>query len=117
HDIYLGEWSPDYIDPHSNAQGFAWNPDNGPQSDYKMLAWRNSWAIPALTRQTQAALEEPSVPRRVALYGTMQKQVLADSPFVIMFQKISQVALRPGVSGFEVGPVNDLVLYRHLKKD
>ena len=25
HDIYIGEWSADYIDPHSNAQGFAWN--------------------------------------------------------------------------------------------
>ena len=60
HDIYIGEWSADYIDPHSNAQGFAWNPDNSDKSSFKMLAWRNSWDIPELTKETQAALAESS---------------------------------------------------------
>jgi peptide/nickel transport system substrate-binding protein len=46
----------------------------------------------------------------------MQKRMLASSPFVIMFQQVSQVAMRPGVSGIEVGPINDLVSYLHLKK-
>jgi peptide/nickel transport system substrate-binding protein len=116
HDIYIGEWSADYIDPHSNAQGFTWNPDNSDQSSYKMLAWRNDWDIAQLTKDTQAALEESSTAKRAQLYETMQKQVLANSPFVIMFQKVSQVAARPGVSGLEVGPINDLVSYRGIKK-
>jgi peptide/nickel transport system substrate-binding protein len=46
----------------------------------------------------------------------MQKEMLAKSPFVIMFQQVSQVAMRPGVSGLEVGPINDLVSYLHVKK-
>jgi peptide/nickel transport system substrate-binding protein len=46
----------------------------------------------------------------------MQKQFLANSPFVIMFQKVSQVAARPGVTGLEVGPIFDLVSYRDVKK-
>jgi peptide/nickel transport system substrate-binding protein len=29
---------------------------------------------------------------------------------------VSQVAARPGVTGLEVGPINDLVSYRDLKK-
>ena len=29
HDIFVGEWSPDYMDPNSNARGFAWNPSSG----------------------------------------------------------------------------------------
>jgi peptide/nickel transport system substrate-binding protein len=116
HDIYIGEWSADYIDPHSNAQGFAWNPDNSDKSAYKMLAWRNSWDIPDLTKETNAALAESSTTKRAELYQTMQKQMLANSPFVIMFQQVSQVAARPGVTGLEVGPINDLVSYRDLKK-
>ncbi|AME24494.1 MAG: ABC transporter substrate-binding protein [Pseudomonadota bacterium] len=116
HDIYIGEWSADYIDPHSNAQGFAWNPDNSDNSSFKMLAWRNSWDIPQLTKETQAALEESSTAKRAQRYEVMQKEVLAKSPFVIMFQKVSQVAARPGVTGLEVGPICDLVSYRDLKK-
>ncbi|CAJ2884542.1 ABC transporter substrate-binding protein [Burkholderia pseudomallei] len=116
HDIYIGEWSADYIDPHSNAQGFAWNPDNSDQSSYKMLAWRNAWNIPRLTAQTDAALAEPSAAKRAQSYQAMQKEVLAKSPFVILFEKVAQVATRPGVSGLEVGPINDLVSYRNLKK-
>ncbi|OJB20104.1 ABC transporter substrate-binding protein [Burkholderia ubonensis] len=116
HDIYIGEWSADYIDPHSNAQGFTWNPDNSDNSSYKMLAWRNAWNIPQLTAQTQAALAESSTAKRAQMYQTMQKEVLAHSPFVIMFQKVAQVAARPGVTGLQVGPINDLVSYRDLKK-
>ena len=116
HDIYIGEWSADYLDPHSNAQGFAWNPDNSDGSPYKMLAWRNSWNDPQLTRETDAALVEASPQKRAALYQAMQKEMLADSPFVIMFQRVSQVTMLPDVSGMEVGPINDLTSYRHVKK-
>ncbi|KVO93760.1 ABC transporter substrate-binding protein [Burkholderia ubonensis] len=116
HDIYIGEWSADYIDPHSNAQGFTWNPDNSDNSSYKMLAWRNAWNIPQLTANTQAALAESSTTKRAQMYEAMQKEVLAHSPFVIMFQKVVQVAARPGVTGLKVGPINDLVSYRDLKK-
>ena len=28
HDIYIGQWGPDYWDPHTNAETFALNPDN-----------------------------------------------------------------------------------------
>jgi peptide/nickel transport system substrate-binding protein len=81
-----------------------------------MLAWRNSWDIPDLTKETNAALAESSPANRAQLYQTMQKEMLAKSPFVIMFQQVSQVAMRPGVSGLEVGPINDLVSYLHVKK-
>ncbi|MDC6129188.1 hypothetical protein PPH41_14720, partial [Burkholderia gladioli] len=38
HDIFIGEWSPDYMDPNSNARGFAWNPDNSDNAPTRMLA-------------------------------------------------------------------------------
>ena len=116
HDIFIGEWSSDYMDPNSNARGFAWNPDNSDQSKYKMLAWRNSWNIPQLTAATEAALVEPVSAQRAKQYIAMQRQVLDHSPFIIMFEKVVQVATRPGVTGPEVGPINDLTSYRTLKK-
>ena len=116
HDIFIGEWSPDYMDPNSNARGFAWNPDNSDQSPTKMLAWRNSWDIPQLTKDTEAALVEPSPAKRAQRYEALQKAVLANSPFIIMFEKVVQVATRPGATGPEIGPINDLVSYRTLAK-
>lgn len=116
HDIFIGEWSPDYMDPNSNARGFAWNPDNSDQSTYKMLAWRDSWNIPQLTAQTEAALLEPSPAKRAKLYQALQQEVLDRSPYIIMFEKVVQVATRPGVTGPEIGPINDFVSYRTLKK-
>ncbi|KVF70657.1 ABC transporter substrate-binding protein [Burkholderia vietnamiensis] len=116
HDIFIGEWSPDYMDPNSNARGFAWNPDNSDQSKTKMLAWRNSWDIPQLTKDTEAALVEPSPAKRAQRYEALQKAVLANSPFIIMFEKVVQVATRPGTTGPEIGPINDLVSYRTLAK-
>ncbi|MGQ9368737.1 ABC transporter substrate-binding protein [Azospirillum sp. ST 5-10] len=116
HDIYIGRWAPDYLDPHSNAQGFAWNPDNADDSDVKLLAWRNAWDIPELTRQTAAALAERDTDTRRRLYQEMQREHQKASPFVIMFQDIAVVAERKGVEGFEVGPNFDVVYYRNLTK-
>jgi peptide/nickel transport system substrate-binding protein len=116
HDIFIGEWSPDYMDPNSNARAFAWNPDNSDHSNYKMLAWRNSWYRPEVTAQTEAALVEPSPAKRAKLYRVLQRKVLDESPFIIMFEKVVKVATRPGVTGPEIGPINDLVSYRTLEK-
>jgi peptide/nickel transport system substrate-binding protein len=116
HDIFLGEWAADYLDPHTNAQTFAWNPDNAESSRFKTLAWRNGWSIPGLTQETQAALIEPSAAERVHRYRRMQTELLAHSPFVVMFQKVVQVALRKGVSGFDIGPIYDLNSYAGIKK-
>ncbi|GLU35054.1 ABC transporter substrate-binding protein [Trinickia caryophylli] len=116
HDIFIGEWSPDYMDPNSNARGFAWNADNSERSNDKTLAWRNSWNIPQLTRETDEALAEPSPEKRAKRYRALQQQVLEHSPFVILFEKVVQVATHPGATGPEIGPLNDFVSYRPLKK-
>ncbi|GEO80698.1 ABC transporter substrate-binding protein [Pararhodospirillum oryzae] len=117
HDIYIGRWAPDYLDPHGNAQGFAWNPDNSDTSPTTLLAWRNNWVIPDLTARTEAALVEPDSGVRRQRYQDLQRAVLADSPYVIMFQDINVIAERVGVTGFAVGPNFDVVYYRAIRKD
>ncbi len=116
HDIYIGQWAPDYLDPHSNAQGFAWNPDNSDNSSNKLLAWRNAWDIPQYTKMTEAALAESDPAKRKAIYEQMQRDFLKVSPYVIMFQNVQVLAERKNVKGFEHGPNFDVVYYRNITK-
>ena len=44
HQMLMVYWGPDYMDPHTNADGFAHNLDNSDAATSgKPLAWRNSW--------------------------------------------------------------------------
>lgn len=107
HDIYIGVWGPDYQDPHTNAQTFASNPDNKDDAASKTLAWRNAWETPELGKQVDAAILERDGAKRAALYEAMQKEVMATSPFVVMFQQTEVAAVRANVKGFELGPSFD----------
>jgi peptide/nickel transport system substrate-binding protein len=117
HDMVLLYWSPDYMDPHSNADTFARNPDNADDAESKPLAWRNAWEIPELTKETDAAVRERDTERREQMYLDLQKKVQEDSPFVIMFQNTEQVARRANVEGFVSGPTFDTVFYRKVTKE
>jgi peptide/nickel transport system substrate-binding protein len=116
HEIVLLYWSPDYMDPHSNADTFARNPDNADDAESKPLAWRNSWEIPELTKMTDAAVRERDAEKRKEMYLELQQMVQADSPFVIMFQNTEQIARRANVKGFVSGPTFDTVFYRPVTK-
>ncbi|MBM3598490.1 MAG: ABC transporter substrate-binding protein [Alphaproteobacteria bacterium] len=117
HDIYIGRWGPDYQDPHTNAETFAMNEDNGDDAKSKTLAWRNSWNIPQMTAQIKAAVREVDPKKRVAIYEAAQREFLKTSPFAIMFQQIETVAHRANVDGFEMGPsFEDNVYYGIVKK-
>ncbi|MBF0130819.1 MAG: ABC transporter substrate-binding protein [Alphaproteobacteria bacterium] len=116
HDIYIGRWAPDGLDPHSNAQAFAWNPDNRDGAGDKTLAWRNSWETPDTSRLVERALAETDPARRRALYVELQRLCLKSSPFVILFQDADPVAERTDVTGFTAGPTSDDVSYRGIRK-
>ena len=116
HQIVLLYWSPDYMDPHSNADSFARNPDNSDDAKSKPLAWRNAWDIPEITKETDAAARERDAEKRKQMYLDLQKKLQEDSPFVIMFQSTEQVARRKNVNGFVSGPTFDTVYYRLITK-
>lgn len=117
HDIYIGQWGPDYLDPHTNAETFAINEDNGEEAKSKTLAWRNAWDIPAMTKITQAAVLETSAEKRKAEYEGLQREHQKVSPFVIMFQQIEVSADRKGVSGWAIGPSSDTNFYAPIAKN
>jgi len=104
--IVFGEWGSDYPDPHSNTFGFAANPDNSEKTQFKTLAWRNSWDIPELTKQTQQAVLERDSVKRSQMYADIQRDVLTNGPYAIMFQKIDIAAVGNNVHNFVLGPVD-----------
>ncbi|WP_411908737.1 ABC transporter substrate-binding protein [Mesorhizobium sp. ESP7-2] len=107
HDIYIGQWGQDYFDPNSNAQTFASNPDNSDAGKSHTLAWRNSWDIPDLTKETEAALLEKDSGKRADMYKDLEKKVLDTSPFVIIHQQLEVAGLRKNLKGFVLGPSFD----------
>jgi peptide/nickel transport system substrate-binding protein len=116
HDIYIGRWGPDYQDPHTNADTFARNPDNGDEAASKPLAWRNSWEIPEMTAEADAAVLEADAGKRAEMYLAIQKQHQETSPFVIMFQEIEVMARRNNVQGYIVGPSFNDNSFAHVTK-
>lgn len=118
HQGMLLYWGPDFLDTHSNAKAFAYNADNSDDKYVSTTTWRNAWMPPAaMNTETMAALAEQDTDKRNAMYLDLQKQVQAESPFVIMFQAIKQVAMADNVSGFVNGASSDYVYYRLVTKN
>lgn len=117
HDIILARWAPDYLDPHSNADSFAHNPDNRAEAKLTgKLAWRNAWADDEVNRQTEMARGALDLDQRKDMYLQLQGMIQKRSPFVVMFQRNEQTARRSNVRGFVSGPNFDLVFYRNTTK-
>ncbi|ESR22438.1 ABC transporter substrate-binding protein [Lutibaculum baratangense] len=117
HDIYIGRWGPDYQDPHTNADTFAANPDNSDDASAKPLAWRNAWDIPELTEKTQSAVLESDPDARAEIYEELQRTVMDEGPFVIMFQEIENAAMRTKVENFVLGPSFDSNSFAQTSKN
>jgi peptide/nickel transport system substrate-binding protein len=117
HDSVIYRWGPDYQDPHTNAEAFAMNEDNGESPKSKTLAWRNSWNIPEMTRKTAAAAFERDARKREATYQELQREHQRTSPFVLMFQEVEVAARRKNVDGFVIGPNFGTNLYSAIRKN
>ena len=118
HQMILTHWSPDYLDPHSNADAFASNPDNSDEAKLTgVIAWRGAWETPDNTALTAAAKTEIDAAKREQMYAELQTNIQNDSPFIFMLQNAAQTAIRNNVEGFVSGPTFDTVFYRDVTKN
>ncbi len=115
HDIYIGNWGPDYQDPHTNAT-FARNPDNSDEPESKPLAWRVAWDIPEMTAKADGAVLETDGEKRALTYRELQDEHQKTSPFVIMFQETEVAALRSNIKGYIIGPSFNDNSFRYVTK-
>jgi len=116
HDMYIGQWGADYWDPHTNADTFARNPDNGDNPKTKPLAWRNAWDIPELTKKADAAVLERDAGKRATMYGEIQAEFRKSSPFIMIFQQTEVAAMRANVDGLKLGPTSDSTYFSGVSK-
>ncbi len=117
HQIYVGAWGPDYPDPNTNAGTFAYNPDNSDEAKATgLLAYRNSWYIPEMSKATKAAVKEGDRDKRAAMYQAIQREHQERAPFAIMFQKIEQTGMRANVKGLNTGGAISAVSYWPITK-
>lgn len=107
HDMYIGQWGADYWDPHTNADTFTRNPDNSDDAKAKPLSWRNAWAIPEMTKKSDAAVLERDTAKRKAMYEELQADFRKTSPFVMLYQQTEVAAYRSNVNGMKLGPTFD----------
>ncbi len=118
HDIYLGDWGPDYPDPNTNADTFARNPDNSDEAQLTgILAWRNAWPADEVNDLTNAAVLEKDSDERARMYEKIQRIHQEVSPFAVMFQLIEQVAQREAVKGFSAGGSIHSAFYWNVTKE
>lgn len=108
----LNAWGADYFDPNTNASAFAYNPEDGSTT----LAWRSNWRIPELNKQTLAATAESDPAKRVALYESMQREIMKSSPYVVGLQARNLIALRDNLKGYVQGINPDMVYYSQVSK-
>ena len=117
HELILVPWSPDYVDPHANADAFARNPDNRLEAGLTGVpAWRNAWARDDVNAAVVRARDERDPERRAQLYRDLQRRLQVAGPYVFMFQQTEQVARRSEVTGFASGYNFDHVWYRTVSK-
>ncbi len=117
HQIYVGAWGPDYPDPNTNAATFAANPDNSDEAKATgLLAWRNSWHLPEMSKATKAAVQEGDRGKRAAMYQALQREHQMRSPFAVMFQKIEQTGMRANIKGLNPGGAITAVSYWAITK-
>jgi peptide/nickel transport system substrate-binding protein len=116
HDIYVGTWGADYWDPHTNADTFARNPNNGDDAKTKPLAWRNAWDIPELTQRADAAALERDGAKRAKMYQDIQAEHRRVSPFVMVYQQVEVAAYRANVDGLRIGSTSDSTYMHRVAK-
>ena len=117
HEVVLALWSPDYIDPNSNADAFVHNPDNRFEAQHTgILAWRNAWYSEAFNELTNLARNEPDSNTRRELYIEMQQRLQNEGPYVFLFQRNERIARRSELIGLESGPAFDQVYYRKISR-
>jgi len=116
HQLALLDWGPDYLDPHSNADGFGYNTDDSDTATHRVLAWRNHWLIPQISAQVTAAAQEKDTAKRTAIYADLQKEITDTGPFAFLFQTLTPIGMRTNLHGFVVGISSDLVYYRKITK-
>ncbi len=98
----VSPWTPDFPDVHAYAEPFG--------RTNTAAAKRVGYSNPDVDAKLDAAIAELDPEARAALYAEILGEILADSPFLVLYQPIDQKAARSNLTGVATHPVYVLVL-------
>ena len=98
-EIAVGNWSPDFADPYMFMNFWFDTKTHGMAGN---RAFYSNSKVDTLIRK---AASETVQAERVKLYKQAQDIVVQEAPYVLLYQKNSQIALRDSVSGFVFNPM------------
>jgi peptide/nickel transport system substrate-binding protein len=100
-------WSPDYVDVHTYAEPFA--------ASAGVAAKRVGYTNTKVDELLKQGLVEADVQKRSSIYEEIQKILVDEAPFLVLYQPSFQVAAKKSVTNYVIHPVL-LVDLLQLKK-
>jgi peptide/nickel transport system substrate-binding protein len=98
-DIGAGNWTPDYADPSMFLNFWFDSSLKGLPGD------RAFYSNPKVDELIRAAKIAPTQADRLKLYDQAQKITVAEAPYVLLFQRNYQFAMRDNVKGYVYNPM------------
>jgi peptide/nickel transport system substrate-binding protein len=105
HTFLVAGWGVDYADPDALAKPFAHCCTTGPEAPVRQLAWRNMYVDCETTALVEAAAKELDANKRRAMYEEIQRRILHNGPYVILYYPLNQVVTREVVKGLVLNPM------------
>lgn len=116
HQMQIGRFFADHIDPSSFVSYFAPNVDDTDGAKVKNGAWNNHFVNSKLTAASLAADRELDPVKRLAMYGQIQRDLWDAAPLIFMLQKRNVAVTRAGVTGLAIGPVEAYTHFAGIQK-
>jgi peptide/nickel transport system substrate-binding protein len=95
----ISPWTPDFVDVHNFAEPF------GHSGDIGTAARRVAYGNPQVDEWLEAGIAEFDPEARKQLYINIQKALIEDAPFLVLYQPIDRKPARNVVQGFAPHPV------------
>lgn len=92
--MFLWDWSTDYLDPDCNAKSFAHSDSVGDDATIKLSAWSTKYVNPETSKLVDQAAQEADETKREAIYKEVSDILLENGPFVILYAPKHQYGIR-----------------------
>jgi peptide/nickel transport system substrate-binding protein len=116
HQMSLGRFSADHLDPSSFASYYCANADDSNDSKSKNGAWNAHFVDARLNAADAAANKELDPTKRLAIYADMQRYFATTSPFMFLLQKRDVAVERKGISGLRLGAISAYTRFDGIQK-
>ncbi len=116
HTFLVAGWGVDYADPDALAKPFAHCCTTGPEAPVRQLAWRNMYVDCETTALVEAAARELDPEKRKAMYEEIQRRILYNGPYVILYYPLRQIVSKDTVKGLVINPMESFTEFWAVSK-